>query len=401
MTGRVILVTGANTGLGYEVTRYLCEGGNDVILACRNEEKANKAIEKIKRTNPNALATYMQLDLASLESVKKFVDDFHQTGKKLHVLLNNAGVAQAPKDAKRLYTADNFEMTMGTNHLGHFLLTNLLLDDLKAAGADGGDARIISVTSSVHDPEANRRKNLQPFDFNNFFLFNENTFSGLQAYKNSKLANIMFTYELARRLEGTGVTANCICPGFVPSTDLMRNASGAQKFVSRYIIHGVLRFTKQTKTMAQAAASIAAMVTDEKYKETTGKYIKDAAETKSSEESLNEENQKKLWEMSGGYCQMEGYEAIEVPPPPKEEEKKPEEEKKEEAKDEEAKPAEGEAAEADKEGEKKEDGDKTEEDEKKEEKEEEKKEESKEGEETKAEKTEEEPVEKTEEEKKE
>jgi len=399
MTGRVIIVTGANTGLGYEVTRYLCEGGNDVILACRNEEKANRAIEKIKRTNPNALATFMQLDLASIESVKKFVDDFHQTGKKLHILINNAGMALAAKDAKRQYTTDNFEMTIGTNHLGHFLLTNLLLDDLKAAGADGGDARVISVTSGVHDPEANRRKNLQPFDFDNFFLFKENTFNGLQAYKNSKMANIMFTYELARRLEGTGVTANCVCPGFVPCTELMRNSSGAQKFVSRYIIHGALRFTKQTKTVTQGAAAVTALVTDEKYKETTGKYIKDGAEAKSSEESLNEDNQKKLWEMSGGYVQLEGYEPIEVPPPPKEEEKK-EEEKKEEAPEEEAKPAEGEEAEATKEEEKKEEeGEKTED--KKEEKEEEKTEETK-PEETKAEeKTEAEPEEKTEEEKKE
>jgi light-dependent protochlorophyllide reductase len=382
MTGRVIIVSGASAGLGYEVARYLCEGGNDVILACRSEEKANRAIEKIKRSNPNALATFMQLDLANLESVRKFVDDFHASGKKLHVLVNNAGVYMNPRDPKRQYTTDNFEMTMGTNHLGPFLLTNLLLDDLKATGGDGGNSRIVNVTSNFHDPsQASRRNNLQPLDFENFFLFNEGTYNGMQAYKNSKLANIMFTYELARRLEGTGVTANCVFPGSIPSTDLIRNVSGAKKFFYRYVIHGALRFTKQTRTVQQGAAVICNVATDDKYKETTGKYFIEYAEAKSSEESLNEENQKKLWDLSGGYVHLEGYEPIEVPPPPVEEEKPKEEEKKE--------------GEASKEGEKTEDQNKTDDDKKddtkeeeKEEKKEEEKEEKKVEEETKDEKEE-------------
>jgi len=159
MTGRVIMVTGASGGLGFAVANYLCEGGNDVILACRDETKANRAIDKIKAKNPNALATYMNLDLASMESVRKFVDDFHALEKPLHVLINNAGVAMSPKDPKRQYTADNFEMTMGTNHFGPFLLTNLLLEDLKKSSeGEDGDARVVFVTSSVHDPDSMKRK---------------------------------------------------------------------------------------------------------------------------------------------------------------------------------------------------------------------------------------------------
>jgi len=150
MTGRVIIVTGASSGLGYETARYLCEGGNFVILGCRDEEKATRAIEKIMQQNPNALATYMHLDLSSLESVRKFVDEFHATGKKLHVIVNNAELAMNFKDVKRQYTADGFELTIGTNHLGHFLLTNLLLDDLRKA-AENGDARVVVVTSALHD----------------------------------------------------------------------------------------------------------------------------------------------------------------------------------------------------------------------------------------------------------
>lgn len=385
MTGRVIIVTGANTGLGFEVARNLCEGGNDVILACRNEERGNRAVEKIKRQNPNALATYMQLDLASTESIRKFAEDFRETGKKLNVLVNNAGVLLNAKDLKRQYTEENFELTMGTSHLGHFLLTNLLLETLKATGGEeGGDARVINVTSALHDvAEAlKRRNNIVALDFENFFLFNEGTYNSIQAYKNSKVAGVMFTYELARRLEGTGVTVNCVNPGFIPGTELYRVMSRAQKFFSRYILHGMLRFAKITRSVQQGASAICTLVTDEKFKEATGHYYSDGAEVKSSEESLDEEKQKKLWEVSGGYVKLDGYEPIEVVRPV-EEEKKEKKEKEDGEKDGEAKPAE--------EGENKTDEAKTEE--KNDEKKDESAEEVKEGEDAKVEETKEEPKE--------
>lgn len=324
MTNRVVIVTGANTGIGFEVTRILCEKGNDVILACRSEDRANRAIEKLKRQVPNALATYMQLDLASLESIRKFVDAFHATEKKLNILINNAGLILGQKDTKRQYTNDNFELVFGTNHLGHFLLTNLLLDDLKKSAAEeGGFARIIVVASSLHDLECAKKRFgvLQPLDLENLFLFNDGTYSGMQAYKNSKLANVMFTYELSRKLEGTGVAVNAVCPGFVPTTELMRSASGSAKFYCRYILHGMLRFTKATRSVQQAANAVVSLALDEKFKDVTGKYFKDGQEAKSSEESLDEEKQKKLWELSGGYTHLEGFEPIEVPPPPVPEEK--------------------------------------------------------------------------------
>lgn len=320
-------MTGASSGLGFETARYLCEGGNDVILACRDEEKTNRAIAKIKQQNPNALATYMHLDLANLESVRKFVDEFHATGKQLNVLINNAGVALNFKDTKRQYTKDNFELTMGTNHLGPFLLTNLLLDDLKKTSSGGGDARIVVVTSSFHDPKACKKtRNLQPVDFENFFLFTDGSFNGIQAYKNSKAANIMFVSELAKRLGDSGVKVNAVCPGVVPGTDLLRNASGAQKLFARYILHGVLRFAKLTRSIPQGAASICALATDDKFKEVTGKYFKESVESTPSEEASNVELQSKLWDLSGRYTSLDGYEPLEVPPPPIEvvEEKKPE-----------------------------------------------------------------------------
>jgi len=120
MTAKVVIVTGATSGLGYESARILCESGNDVILACRDEEKAKRALAKIKQQNPNALATYLHLDLADLKSVRQFVDEFHALDKKLNIIINNAGVALNFRDTKRQYSEDNFELTIGTNHLGPF-----------------------------------------------------------------------------------------------------------------------------------------------------------------------------------------------------------------------------------------------------------------------------------------
>jgi len=319
MTGRVVIVTGASSGLGYQVAKDFCDAGNDVILACRNEEKALAAIAKIKLTNPEALATYIHVDLASMESVRKFVDEFHQMNKQLNVLVNNAGVSLNVKDKRMHYSEENFELTMATNHLGHFLLTNLLLDDLKRSAGQGQDTRVVVVTSAEHDCKTNKAAGAQQcLDMDNLFLLKASTYSALQAYKNSKTANIMFSYELSRRLTECNVKVNAVCPGFIPSTDLLRNATCGQKFVRRCILDGLLKFTRVTRTIRQGAAAICAVASDDKFKELTGKYIKEGEEAASSEESLNEESQKRLWELSACYVHLEGYEPLDAPPAPEE-----------------------------------------------------------------------------------
>lgn len=334
MTGRVVIVTGANSGIGFETARLLCEGGNDVILACRNEEKGKAAVEKILAKNPNALATYMQLDLADKASIHKFVEDFRATEKKLHTLINNAGHFLSPKDTKRQFSKDNFELTMGTNHLGPFLLTHLLLPDLKKAGAEeNGDARVVVVTCMHIKALARRQPAMETLDAENFFLEKENTYNAHQAYKNSKMANAMFTYELAKQLENTGVTINCLCPGFIPTTELFRNTSNAQRFYRKFILHGLLRFTKATRSIEQGAKAVVEMATGEKLKGVSGKYYKDNQEMKAPEESA-EELQKKVYELSARYCHLEGFEPLDAPVPPPPEEPK-EKEKKEKAKSEE------------------------------------------------------------------
>ncbi|XP_062613562.1 retinol dehydrogenase 13-like [Saccostrea cucullata] len=322
MTGRVIIVTGANSGIGFEAAKKLCEAGNDVILACRNEEKGKAAVEKILQENPNALATFLQLDVADLASVRKFVEDFHALGKKLNVLVNNAGVFLNRSERVREFTKDNFELTMGTNYLGPFLLTHLLLDDLKKTGSESGDSRIVMVASSLHDTnDRGNRGGVKPFDLENFFLEKDGTYNGQQAYKNSKLAMVMSTYSLARKLEGSGVSVNCMCPGFIPSTQLSRHASSASRFMLKYLMGPVFKVAKISRTVDHGSKMIVELSVNEKYKDVSGKYFKDFEEAESSEESRNEELQGQVYELSARYCHLEGYEPLDAPAPPPPEEK--------------------------------------------------------------------------------
>lgn len=323
MTGRVIIITGANTGIGFEAAKKLCEAGNDVILACRDEVKGKAAVENILKENPNALATYLQLDLADMASIRKFVEDFHALGKKLNVLVNNAGLFLKSDDRVRQFTKDNFELTMGTNHLGPFLLTHLLLEDLKKTGKENGDSRIVMVSSSLHDvnERMNRGSSVQNLDLENFFLDKEGTYSGQQAYKNSKVAMVMSTCSLAQQLEATGVSVTCMNPGFIPTTDLSRHASSVARFMLRYLMAPIFKLAKITRTVDHGGKMIVDLSIGDKYKGVSGKYFDDFEEKESSEESRDEDLQKRLYELSARYCCLDGYEALTAPAPPPPEEK--------------------------------------------------------------------------------
>lgn len=312
MIGRVAIVTGANCGLGFEVSKRLCAQGHDVILACRNEERGMAAVEKICSEQGNALASYMHLDLADMSSVHKFVTNFHEMGKPLDLLVNNAGVFHATSGARRL-TKDNFEATMGINHLGHFLLTHLLLEDLISSAKENGESRIVNVGSSLHDPALKvGRHESQPIDLDNFFLEKPGTYNGYQAYKNSKLANVLFTYELAERLRKTGVTVNCVCPGFVPETSLGRDAGAVSRFFLNYVLYYFLRYKNIAKTVGEGADAIMDCATRAENKEVTGKFFKDRKEAKSSTESMDETLRQKVWDMSVLYCHLQDK----ILPPP-------------------------------------------------------------------------------------
>ncbi|XP_074658872.1 uncharacterized protein LOC141911741 [Tubulanus polymorphus] len=353
MSGRVIIVTGASSGIGQKAAEYLCERGDNVILACRNAERGQATVDRIKKKNPEALAHFMELDLASVESIRKFVEAFHATGKKLHVLVNNAGMSLGFKSTKRETTTDGFEITFGTNHLGPFLLTNLLLDDLKQTAEETGDARVIMVASSAHDKATmGRRFRVVDMDMEDLHLVKPGAFTGVQAYKDSKASNIMFMRKLAKDLDGTNVSINAMCPGFIPSTGLGRNNPAGIKVLMK--LFSVLRPVMKTiKTVEHGANMIYELADEEKFKGVTGKYLVDLEEGESSEETRDEEKIEKLWQMSGGYLKMDGFEPLDVPEPPPEpepetakeetvkeektEDKKVEEAKTDDAKEDEAK----------------------------------------------------------------
>lgn len=195
MKGKVCIVTGANAGLGRATAMALAAKGATVVVMSRDRERGAAARDEIRGRTGNDAVELMLCDLASLASIRSFVEQFKAKYSQLHVLVNNAGVT-LPKRAK---TGDGFEMVFGVNHLGHFALTLLLMDALKA----GQPSRIVNVSSFKHGQ--------YPLDFNDLQL--ERGYGMMKAYSRSKLCNVLFTYELARRLRGTKVTTNCVHPG--------------------------------------------------------------------------------------------------------------------------------------------------------------------------------------------
>jgi NAD(P)-dependent dehydrogenase (short-subunit alcohol dehydrogenase family) len=205
-TGRTAVITGANTGLGYETATALAAKGAHVVLAVRNLEKGKAAADLITTRTPGASVALQELDLTSLESVRNAADELRSKHDQIDLLINNAGVMMTPKS----HTKDGFELQFGTNHLGHFALTNLLLDRLLAAPG----SRVVTVSSVGH---RFARGGIRFDD-----LQWERSYSRVGAYGQAKLANLMLTYELQRRLQGTNTIAVAAHPGG-SNTELMRN----------------------------------------------------------------------------------------------------------------------------------------------------------------------------------
>ena len=199
MKGKTVLITGANQGIGKATATALGRMGAGLVLVCRNADKARAAIAEIQRAGGGRVELLVG-DLGSQASVRRVADEFRATHSRLDVLVNNAGVLVP----SRRTTVDGIEETFATNHLAYFLLTNLLLGVLESSAP----ARIVNVSSEAHRHAQMRWGDLQ---------WKEARYSALGAYGQSKLANVLFTLELARRLEGTGVTANCLHPGVVAS----------------------------------------------------------------------------------------------------------------------------------------------------------------------------------------
>lgn len=215
MAGKTVIITGGNTGIGKATALHLARKGARVILACRNRDKAEDAIADIQQETGSTDVLYMQLDLASLKSVRCFTETFLKTESRLDLLINNAGLVADGR------TEDGFGIEFGVNHLGHFLLTYLLLQRLKEAQA----GRVVTLSSMAYRWG---HVDLEALAVNGHLGTGRYSWQFFQAYCNSKLCNVLFTHELAKKLRGSNVTCYSVHPGVV-RTELSRHVSLWQK----------------------------------------------------------------------------------------------------------------------------------------------------------------------------
>lgn len=270
LQGKVCVVTGANTGIGKVTALELARTGATVVLACRSREKTQAAIEDIRKDIPEAKLEFLELDLASLDSVRKAANEFLDSGRPLHILVNNAGLA-----GSRGQTKDGFELAFGVNHLGHYLFTRLLLERV----VESAPARIVNVSSKSH------------YDAKEFDLSGvkerTKTVAGLKEYALSKLANVLFTIELDKRLQGTGVSTYSLHPGVVAS-DVWRSVP--------WPVRSVIKLFMITNEQG-AQTTLHCALSEEASKE-SGLYYEKSRPRKPSRLAREAELPKKLWDLS-------------------------------------------------------------------------------------------------------
>jgi NAD(P)-dependent dehydrogenase (short-subunit alcohol dehydrogenase family) len=269
MSGKVCIVTGANSGIGKETALGLAKLGGTVVMVCRDHPRGEVAQRQIRKESSNDRVELMLCDLASQNSIREFSAEFKQRYDRLDVLVNNAGVFLR----ERSLTEDGIESTFAINHLGYFMVTSLLLDLLKKSAP----SRIVNVASTAH--------RYGKLDIGAWVTGRD--YSSFGAYANSKLANVLFTYELARRLEGTGATANCLHPGAV-GTNLFRPLPGFVQALIKLVTIGPKR----------GAVTPIYLASSPEVEGVTGKYFVRCASVKSSEASYDEEAARRLWEVS-------------------------------------------------------------------------------------------------------
>jgi NAD(P)-dependent dehydrogenase (short-subunit alcohol dehydrogenase family) len=273
MGEKVCLITGATSGIGKATAMGLANMGASVVMVGRDRGRGEAALGEVKGKSANASVDLMLADLSSQQDIRRLADEFTEAYPRLDVLINNAGVIRS----KRVMTADGLETTFAVNHLAHFLLTNLLLDVLKASAP----SRIVNVASGE------QRNGTIDFDD----LQGEKQYKTAKAYGQSKLANVLFTYELARRLEGTGVTANCLHPGAGVRTNLGSGVSGLFGFTVRAL-------TPLMKSPEKGAETSIYLASSPEVEGLSGRYVVKKAEARSSDASYDERLARRLWEVS-------------------------------------------------------------------------------------------------------
>lgn len=272
MNGKVCMVTGATSGIGQVTALALAQRGATVIAVGRSQEKSAALVEQIERQTGSTTVEYMLADLSSQQEIRRLAQQFQGRYQRLDVLVNNAGGLFI----SRQQSVDGIEMTFALNHLSYFLLTNLLLDTLKASAP----SRIVNVASDAHESAR--------LDFDD--LQGQRRYSGIQAYGRSKLANILFTYELARRLAGTGVTVNTLHPGVVATNFGANNGRLAR----------VLRRVANLVSISpdQGAQTSIYLATSPDVEGVTGQYFVKQKAVPSSKASYDKAAAERLWRVS-------------------------------------------------------------------------------------------------------
>jgi len=273
---KVIVITGSNKGIGFETAKILSKMGGHIILACRNMEKANIAVKAIKALTGNFNVEAMHLDLSSFASIEKFVQEFQQRKLPLHILINNAAIVCPYRT-----TADGFEVQFETNYLGPYLLTRLLLEKLKETRG-----RIVIVSSKTHERAIVKLDDLQPKSYRPF-----------QTYSNTKLYNILFSNELNRRLQGSGIVVNSVRPGMV-LTDIAKELRLWVRlcFATLVILFG--------RSVSEGAQTLVYAAISPELEGKGGLYYSDCSEAKVSKLASDRELATQLWKISAKMCKL-------------------------------------------------------------------------------------------------
>ncbi len=273
MNGKICMVTGATDGIGKETARALLQIGAHVVAVGRNPQKIEKTTQELKQKTGNDRLEFLQTDFANQDQIRQLATQFQAKYDRLDVLINNAGTVTM----SRQETQAGLEVMFAVNHLGYFLLTMLLLDTLKTSAP----SRIVNVASDAHEGVTLNFDDLQ----------SEQDFSGMKVYGRSKLGNIYFTYELARQLEGTGVTVNALHPGFV-ATNL-----GADNIP---VIGGLLKkiINLSARNVSKGAETSIYLATSPEVEGVSGKYFVDCQQVQSSPVSYDETAAQQLWAIS-------------------------------------------------------------------------------------------------------
>jgi retinol dehydrogenase-12 len=289
---KTILITGGGRGLGRATAEKLAAAGDRVVLVARTDASAGAAAEAIRVGHPDAVVDPRSLDLASLAAVRAFASDALERDEPIDVLFHIAAVMQ--QSPTRRVTVDGNEETLAVNVLAPFLLTCLLLPALERSTS----ARVVNVSSRLHVPGS--RGPSVDFDFDDAQL--ERGYQRDRAYKNSKLAVMWFTYELARRLPPRTITANAVCPGFVPTT-----AAESAHGVKRLLMRTLLPHMSFATSIAAASDSLVFMATDPTLDGVTGRFYGEMHQIESSPESHDADRARRFWELAAG---LTGFHAL-------------------------------------------------------------------------------------------